>query len=164
MRPPVSGKPLLFCDIDGVLSLFGFPAHSVPDGTWAQVDGIAHRLSARASRHLLDLSEAFEVVWCSGWEDRANDHLPHLLGVGPFPHLSFPVAAGAEHWKLASVEEYAGERPLAWIDDDLNEACHAWAERRSAPTLLVPTEPAVGLDDELAARLRAWAASIAETV
>jgi hypothetical protein len=153
---------LLYCDIDGVLSLFGFPAHSVPDGTWAQVDGIAHRLSARASRHLLDLSAVFEIVWCSGWEEKANEHLPHLLGLGPFPHLSFPVEPGAEHWKLASVEAHAGTRALAWIDDDLNEACHAWAARREAPTLLVASEPATGLDDELAARLKAWATSVVE--
>ena len=147
---------MLFCDIDGVLSLFGFPAHSVPEGTWAQVDGIAHRLSARASRHLLDLQDVFEVFWCSGWEEKANEHLPHLLGLGPFPHLVFPPGAGAEHWKLASVEEAAGERAIAWIDDDFNAACFRWAAARPAPTLLVPTEPALGLTDELAEGLRTW--------
>jgi len=158
--PRVSRRPLLFCDIDGVLSLFGFPADSVPEGTWAQVDGIAHLLSARASRHLLDLREHFDVVWCSGWEERANEHLPHLLGLGPFEHLSFPREPDAEHWKLATVERAAAGRALAWIDDDLNDACHAWAARREEPTLLVPTEPATGLDDDIAARLKAWAESL----
>ena len=158
--PEVSLKPLLFCDIDGVLSLFGFPAHSVPEGTWTQVDGIAHLLSARASRNLLDLDAHYDVMWCSGWEERANEHLPHLLGLGPYAHLSFPRNPQAEHWKLATVREAAAGRALAWIDDDFNEACHAWARAREEPTLLVPTEPATGLTDELAQQLRAWAESL----
>jgi hypothetical protein len=159
-RPEVSWRPLLFCDIDGVLSLFGFPAHSVPEGTWTQVDGIAHLLSARASRHLLDLDGHFDVMWCSGWEEKANEHLPHLLGLGPYEHLSFPREPQAEHWKLATVADNAAGRPMAWIDDDFNDACHAWARTREEPTLLVPTEPHTGLTDELAAQLRAWAESL----
>ena len=159
-RPEVSCKPLLFCDIDGVLSLFGFPADSVPEGTWAQVDGVAHLLSSRASRHLLDLAGHFDVMWCSGWEERANEHLPHVLGLGPYEHLSFPYEPEAEHWKLATGEKAAAGRAMAWIDDDFNDACHAWALARREPTLLVPTEPHRGLTDEHAERLRAWAVSL----
>lgn len=153
-------RPLLFVDIDGVISVFGFAAHAVPPGTWTQVDGIAHLLSAAAARHLHALDESYELVWCSGWEEKANEHLPHLLGLGPFPHLSFPYRAGSEHWKIESVIEHAGERPLAWIDDDFNDACHTWAAGREAPTLLVATDPARGLDDEAAERLVSWAKSL----
>jgi len=148
---------LLFVDIDGVLSLFGFAPHAVPQGTWTQVDGIAHLLSATAAGHLHRLASRFEPVWCSGWEEKANEHLPHLLGLGPYSHLTFPITEGSEHWKLESVRAHAGDRPLAWIDDDLNPACHAWAARREAPTLLVDTDPATGLTDAVAARLVAWA-------
>jgi hypothetical protein len=151
---------LLFCDIDGVVSLFGFPADSVPEGTWAQVDGIAHLLSARASRHLLDLTAHYDVMWCSGWEEKANEHLPHLLGLPAFAHLSFPHETQPEHWKLRTVEASAAGRPMAWIDDDFNEACHRWAAERDQPTLLVPTEPHTGLTDEIAEGLKAWAASL----
>jgi hypothetical protein len=150
-------RPLLFVDIDGVVSLFGFAPDAAPPGTWTQVDGIAHLLSATAARHLHALASRFELVWCSGWEEKANEHLPHLLGLGPFPHLSFPLGAGSEHWKIESVERHAANRPMAWIDDDFNEACHAWAQRRPAPTLLVPTDPSRGLDDACAERLVAWA-------
>jgi hypothetical protein len=150
-------RPLLFVDIDGVISLFGFPADTTPPGTWCQVDGIAHLLSATAARHLHALSGDFELVWCSGWEEKANENLPHLLGLGPFAHLSFPFDPDCEHWKLKSIEAHAGERPLAWVDDQHNAACHVWAAARPAPTLLVATDPARGLDDEAAATLRAWA-------
>jgi hypothetical protein len=153
-------RPLLFVDIDGVVSVFGFAPQAAPQGTWAQVDGIAHLLSATAARHLHALRSQYELVWCSGWEEKANEHLPHLLGLGPFPHLSFPLRAGSEHWKIESIEIHAADRPLAWVDDDHNAACRAWAERRAAPTLLVATDPARGLDDEAATRLEAWAAAL----
>ncbi len=151
---------MLFVDIDGVLSLFGFDPTRVPARcSWHQVDGMIHLLSHDAAEHLLALDEEFELVWCSGWEDRANDHLPHVLGVGPYPHLTFG-DEGAGHWKLASVQRHAGDRPVAWIDDDVNDAVHEWARRRSAPTLIVETQPATGLTPELAERLRAWAQAL----
>src|SRR2546423_1337008 len=150
-------RPLLFVDIDGVISLYGFPPEAAAEGTWTQVAGIAHLLSAMAARHLHALTDSYELVWCSGWEEKANEHLPHLLGLGPYPHLSFPVGNGSEHWKLASIVAYAGDRPLAWVDDAHDDSCHAWVAARKAPTLLVPTDPAVGLDDAGAAELRRWA-------
>jgi len=163
--PQMSAKPLLFCDIDGVISLWGFGEDSRPPGTYASVDGIPHFLSTRAAEHLLDLVSDFELVWCSGWEDKADEHLPGLLGVpSGRPHLSFDAHTRAEvsaraHWKLEAIEEHARDRPLAWIDDAFNDACHAWAAARAAPTLLVATDPATGLDDEAAAALQAFAAA-----
>jgi hypothetical protein len=160
-------KPLLFCDIDGVLSLFGFRLDECPIGNWHTVEGIAHFLSTPACEHLHDLQDAFEVVWCTGWEERANEHLPHLVGLGPFPHVSLERNAGRgtrAHWKLAAVEGHAGSRPLAWIDDAVNDACHDGAAGRATPTLLVATEPARGLGDTESAALRAWARELGASV
>jgi Swiss Army Knife RNA repair-like protein len=157
-------KPLLFVDIDGVISLFGFASDRRPAGAWVNVGGVLHLLSATAGAHLLALAEAYEVVWASGWEERANDHLPHALALPePLPFLTFGVPPGGAHWKIAAIEAYAADRPLAWIDDTLDAACHEWAARRPAPTLLVPTEPHTGLTDEDVARLTAWARSLAPT-
>jgi hypothetical protein len=163
--PQMSAKPLLFCDIDGVISLWGFGEDTRPPGAYASVDGIPHFLSTRAADHLLDLAAHFDLVWCSGWEDRADEHLPGLLGVPKgLPHLTFDGRSRAQvsaraHWKLEAIDEHAGDRPLAWIDDAFNDACRAWAQARSAPTLLVATDPSTGLDDEAAAALRAFAAA-----
>ena len=95
------------------------------------------------------LADSYELVWASGWEERANDHLPGILGVPELPYLGFDGKArfGSAHWKLPVLEEYAGERPLAWIDDSLDPSCYEWAEARQAPTLLVPTDPAIGLEE-----------------
>lgn len=147
-------------DIDGVISLFGFQAGSRPEGSFHSIDGIPHFLSAMATKHLLALWRIFDLVWASGWEEKANDYLPHLLDLpSKLPHLSFDRSPGRAnaHWKLAAIEDYAADRPLAWIDDAFNDACHEWAYTRVAPTLLVQTEPHTGLTDREAGLLEEWA-------
>jgi hypothetical protein len=161
--PPNGQKPLLLVDIDGVLSLFGFDATSRPDGSFHSIDGMLHFLSASAGEHLLALSASFDAVWCSGWEEKANEYLPHLLRLpGPLPFLSFarPPSGGQAHWKLDAIDDHAGRRPLAWLDDAFNEACWDWARARPAPTLLVATEPARGLTDLEVQRLLEWSAAL----
>jgi hypothetical protein len=165
----MSTRPLLLVDVDGVISLFGFPAHAQPAGRFETVDGIAHFLSATAGEHLRRLTDAFEPVWCTGWEEKANEYLPHALGLdGPWPHLSFerhaaPGQSLRGHWKLDAIDAYAGGRALAWIDDAHGDACETWAAARQAtgsPTLLVTTEPAVGMTERDVERLLAWAAEL----
>ncbi len=151
--PQIVHKPLLFVDIDGVISLFAFAPDRRPPGAWANVDGVPHLLSATARAHLLELSEHFELVWASGWEEKANEHLPLALRLpGPLPYLTFAPADTHGHWKLAALEAHAGDRPLAWVDDGHDDACRAWADARDAPTLLVATDPATGLTGTHVAR------------
>src|SRR5258707_1096530 len=122
-----SRSPALMLDVDGVISLFGFDPTTPPPGQYRSVDGVIHFLSATAGPLLLRLAERFELVWCTGWEEKANDHLPYYLDLpGPLPFLSFDRAVGRTHahWKLDAVDAYAGpDRPLAWIDDAFDEHC-----------------------------------------
>ncbi len=96
---------------------------------WLNVEGIVHLISANASEHLHRLAAPFDLVWCSGWEEKANEHLLGALVLpAALPFLTFPAQEGAtRHWKLAAIEDHAGERPLAWIDDAHDESCRAWA-------------------------------------
>ena len=168
------GKPLLLVDVDGVISLWGFPMDRRPGGAFVAVDGLPHFLSHEAGRHLHALSHAFDLVWCTGWEEKADEYLPGALGLPRgLPFLSFDghmqagtgnprgVVRGAEppygHWKLGAIDACAGDRPTAWIDDAFNEACRAWARERPAPTLLVETTPDEGLVERHAEQLLAWA-------
>jgi hypothetical protein len=159
-------SPILLIDIDGVISLFGFDPASPPDGKFLLVDGIPHFLSTEVARLIGGLQADFELVWCTGWEEKADEYLPLALGLpAGLPHLSFDSAAGAaaapRHWKLPAIEAYAGpDRPLAWVDDAFDESCHEWAAERTAPTELVATEPAVGLTARQAADLTRWARSL----
>jgi HAD domain in Swiss Army Knife RNA repair proteins len=157
-------RPLLLVDVDGVISLFGFDPRHPPPGKFEMVDGIAHLLSASAGEHLRRLGEEFEPVWCTGWEEKANEYLPHALGLDKsFPYLSFAGAVPQVngHWKLAAIDRYAGRRrPLAWIDDAHDERCGRWAAERPGPTLLISTEPATGLSPEHVEQLLSWAAQV----
>ena len=166
-KKPASDRPILAVDIDGVISLFGFdqpiePGRVDPEkapGEFHLIDGMLHCIALETGPRLNRLGETYELVWASGWEDRANDHLPDILGVPTLPYLTFDGRAqfGTAHWKLEALDEYAGSRPLAWIDDNLDESCYEWSEKRSAPTLLVPTESDVGLTEAQVEALETWA-------
>jgi hypothetical protein len=150
-------------DVDGVLSLFGFDHVAPPPGFPVLVDGTPHWLSSDAGKLLMRLASTFECVWCTGWEERAEEHLPRLLGLpGGWEHLSFrdrPEESG--HWKLAAIEARVGtHHPVAWVDDAHDAACHAWAAARPGPTLLVATRPEQGLTAEHVERLEAWASAL----
>ncbi|MEX0620958.1 MAG: hypothetical protein WD181_05190 [Solirubrobacterales bacterium] len=188
----MSQLPILAIDVDGVISLFGFDTPPPPSAVaWHLIDGTPHCISLPAGERLNRLSDQFELVWATGWQERANDRLPQVIGVGPLPVIEFDlptperldgtvtttaedggepqpgsvggsVSAGsvAGHWKLDALDRFAGSRPIAWIDDSLDESCFEWAEQREAggsPTLLAPTEPEIGIEEGHVAALEAWA-------
>jgi HAD domain in Swiss Army Knife RNA repair proteins len=153
-------KPILFVDVDGVISLFGFaPDVGQLPGPLHWIDGVAHCIPPAVGERLVRLAEDFDLVWATGWEERANDWLPEILGLpGELPFLTFDGRArfGSAHWKIEAIDAYAGDRPLAWIDDCIDQSCHAWAVERSAPTLLVPTESDLGLTEKHMETLLDW--------
>jgi hypothetical protein len=153
-------RPILAVDVDGVISLFGFEEPPSRDkARYEMIDGMVHCISLPAGERLLRLSRVYDLVWATGWEDRANDYLPNILGLPELPHLTFNGAArfGSAHWKLGPLDEYSRGRPLAWIDDNFDESCYEWARDREQPTLLVPTEPQLGLEEVQVEALAAWA-------
>jgi hypothetical protein len=156
-------RPLLAIDVDGVISLFGFdepPARDV--ARFELIDGMVHCISLSAGERLARLGEFYEMIWATGWEDKANDYLPNVLGVPELPVLSFEGAArfGSAHWKLGPLDEYSEGRAVAWIDDSFDDSCYEWARERGTPTLLVPTESAIGLEEAHTEALISWAKSL----
>jgi Swiss Army Knife RNA repair-like protein len=154
-------QPILFLDVDGVISLFGFsPGAGELPGHFHWIDGVAHCIQTDVGERLARLAERFELVWATGWEEKANEYLPHILGMrqAELPCLTFEGRAvfGSAHWKLGAIDEYAGDRPAAWIDDNIDDACRLWAASRDAPTLLVQTESAVGMTDDHVDQLLEW--------
>lgn len=177
MQAKEHSRPLLLVDIDGVISLFGFSPGDLRDGGreggFHSIDGIPHFLSTAAAENLLGLVSVFDLAWCSGWEEKADEYLPHLLGLpSGLPFLRFErngmydevARVTRAHWKLDAIDAYAGpRRPLAWIDDAFNDACQEWAAARPGPTLLVQTAPEIGFAEREAALLMEWADSLAPT-
>ena len=140
--------------------MFGF--EETPDRSTAKfelVDGMVHCISLPAGERLRRLAEHYDLVWATGWEDKANYYLPNLLGLPEFPHLTFDGAArfGSAHWKLGPLDEYGRGRAMAWIDDNFDESCYQWARDRTEPTLLIPTEAHLGIEEAHTEALIAWA-------
>jgi hypothetical protein len=156
-------RPVLAVDVDGVISLFGFddpPARA--QARFELIDGMVHCISLVAGERLLRLAEHYDLIWATGWESKANDYLPNLLGLPELPHLSFEGAArfGSAHWKLGPLDEYGKGQALAWIDDSFDDSCYEWARNRTEPTLLMPTESHLGLEEAQVEALIAWASGL----
>ena len=101
-------------DVDGVISLFGFegPISGAP-GRFHLINGMAHCIPDGIGGMLERLASSYEIVWATGWEDRANERLPDILGLpGQLPFLTFDGRArfGTAHWKIDALDRYAGER------------------------------------------------------
>jgi len=162
MTSSTPDKPILFVDVDGVISLFGFaPMESELPGRFHWIDGVAHCIPDVVGERLIRLADRFDLVWATGWEEKANEYLPFILGLPEpeLPCLMFQGKAvfGSAHWKLDAIDDYAGGRPAAWIDDNLDETCRLWAVHREAPTLLVETRSPTGMTEEHVDELLAWA-------
>jgi hypothetical protein len=162
-QQPPDDHPVLFLDVDGVISLFGFHPSGPPPGTFHSVDGIIHCIGADVAARLGRLKEAYELVWATGWEEKANEYLVHILELpGELPVLTFDGRAvfGSSHWKVEAIDDYARGRAAAWIDDNLDERAEEWAAKRQEPTLLVQTESALGITDEHVERLLRFASGV----
>ena len=72
-----------------------------------------------------------------------------MLGLPELPHLTFDGAArfGSAHWKLGPLDEYGDGRPWPGSTTTSTTAATSGRERRVEPTLLVPTEPHLGLEE-----------------
>jgi hypothetical protein len=152
--------PVLFVDVDGVISLFGFNPSGPLPGTFHSIDGILHCIGSDAAGRLAKLARRYELVWATGWEEKANEYLIRILEMpAELPVLTFDGRAvfGSSHWKLDAIGDYARGRPAAWIDDNLDERAETWAARREEPTLLVRTESALGITDQHVELLLRWA-------
>ena len=154
---------LLLLDIDGTLC----PVGPGPDVAMRHLSIGSGSVSFRAdlSDVLAELAARYELAWATAWQDNANLLLAPVLGLPPLPVVRFTEAAadevGLRHtgrtWKLPSVQRFAADRPLAWIDDELHGDAYAWAAARRIPTKLLSTDPRRGIVDQEVRSLLAFA-------
>ena len=143
-------RPLLLLDIDGTLVPLGPPdgidlLEPPVGGDHAYV-----RYRPELSGWMARLAEAFELVWATSWGVDANHVLSPLLGLPPLPVVPITDEAGpGETLKLPAIRRFVGERPFAWIDDDIGEDARTWVDLRVevSPGHLVMTQADRGIDE-----------------
>ena len=154
-------RPILLVDVDGVLN--PWQAKDCPPGfgEYNFFPGERVLLSPNHGELLLSLAQAYDLMWATAWEHRANRLICPVLSLPELPVIEFPLSGRDLYFrKLPAVIEAVGNRPCAWIDDEHRPDHYTWAERRGVPTLIVDIDPAQGLTSDVAARLAEWAAAL----
>lgn len=136
----------------------------VPDG-YEYNDEWNVYVSKDNTRRLHELMLDLDIVWCTGWCDGANDAIGPLHDLPELPVINLFHGNPIEdpiHWKGGAIKEYVGDRPFAFVDDDIHEDGLLWADHRSktTPTLWIKTNHRVGLTDEDVNTLRSWAKEV----
>jgi hypothetical protein len=154
-------RPYLLLDVDGVLNPFAAEVCPEPYREYDFFPGEdAVRLADVHGEWLRDLARTFDLVWATGWGHQADQFIAPTLGLPRLPVILFPRIAFDPALKVPAIDDYVGDRPLAWLDDIVTPEAQSWAAARTAPTLLVAVDPAVGLTAEIVAELKRWAAGI----
>ena len=159
---PADPRPVLLVDVDGVLNPWNAPHTPDGYGEYHFFPGEPVLLSPGHGELLTSLMPAYELVWATAWEHRANRLISPVLALPELPVIEFPLSGNDLFFrKLPAVAEAVGDRPCAWIDDEHQTDHYTWAEQRAAPTLLIDIDPAVGLTRDVIATLADWAAGLA---
>jgi len=170
-------RPVVALDVDGVLAAdpdwisAGAPAlHALgyrPHGyDGPGPDGLAAHatvwLNAEHEVWLREVTErGVELVWASSWGHLAAEWIALQLRLPTMPVIQVPHHGPGFGWsaKLAAIRQWVGDRPLAWIDDQLGGKEPAWAQDRSdagIPTLIIQTDPGRGLERHHIDELLTW--------
>jgi hypothetical protein len=156
-------KPLLLIDVDGVLNPYA--AESCPEG-YRDFDFFEGeepvRLADIHGKWLRDLATLFDLAWATDWGDEAHRLISPVLGLRKYPVIVFPPTPFAPAEKVPAVRDFAGDRPVVWVDDVVTPEAERWAAERGTPTLLLRADPVVGLTEELVSRARAWAEELTQ--
>lgn len=148
----------MLLDLDGVLNPFG--ASTCPAGYVEHEFHPGEGPSRYCPGHgawIRELAAAGDLRWASTWGDDANTLLAPLLGVDALPVVELPPLPFRPEQKVPAIAGAAGDRPVAWIDDNHTDAGRTWAAGRAEPTLLVPVDSAVGWTRADVDRVLEWA-------
>jgi len=133
---PVSNKPWLFLDLDGVIS--PLPTEEMKEDIYHHDAGPPPGFmtwenalyNMYVSEHLgvwsTQLDQAFDVIWSSSWGELLIDSVAKPLGLDHWPVLQIPFshAEGSTYavgYKAAAIRQFVEQhpRPFEWCDDQL---------------------------------------------
>lgn len=163
---------ILAVDVDGVLNALG---RGALDEGWRdeQVTAFGHSLRIRCNpahgaRLLAIAAETgAELVWCTTWEEMANQRIAPLVGLPELPWvpmapgfagLRFSECRSVGSTKAKAMAAYAAGRPFCWLDDEPDAAFELLGH--PTPHLVVQVACEDGLQDEHFEQARSWLAGL----
>jgi hypothetical protein len=141
----------------------GYVEHRWKLSRWSRRKPLVMWLNPDHGRQLTDLADraGLQLAWATTWEHQANTMVAPVLGLPPLAVVDFDPPG--EHWKYRAVTRFAGDRPLAWLDDDFDlypGPRDAFLERRQGKsTELVRVDPHFGMTAAHLDAVERWAAS-----
>lgn len=164
----MSGRPAILVDVDGPLNPYaakptrrpaGYTTHRIRPAGFPRP--LRVWLDPSHGPWLLSLAEAADadLVWATTWEHEANEFIAPRLGLPSLEWIDFDGRGSdhrdGRHGKVSAITAWAGERRIAWLDDEFQRADPAWAAARPG-TLLVPVDAREGIGIEHLERVLAF--------
>jgi len=145
-------SPLLFLDVDGVLNPFPDCPPGFTEYDFFPEDDEPVRLAALHVGWLRELAAVFDIVWASGWGEDANRLLSPFFNLPELPLVTLPPIPFEPHEKVPGIAVFAGDRPAAWVDDNVTRSAGVG---RAAQTFHTARRGALGKGSRASRRRRA---------
>lgn len=166
----MSERPWLLIDVDGVLNPLvvadGFEIHELTPTGWVG-PALNVQLSAQHGDWILALTDVFDLVWATTWEESANRLIAPIVGLpNDLPVIPFAEPRLRHEWDISfkspAVARYVGSHPFAWLDDSITDADTEWFSTVEGIGAyhLQAIDPTVGLTVADCAEVRRWAAGL----
>lgn len=151
----MNNKPFFLIDIDGVLNPDWSNSEAKKNGIrriWhVQSGSVRYRmlLNPTHGSWLNELSEFFQLVWATTWQDEANDAIRHKLGIPELPVIYFTSKEWVtNHSKVPDVLNYVGDTPFVWIEDDLTDRDREMLKNSGTNHRIFEIDPKIGFQRE----------------
>jgi hypothetical protein len=92
-------RPVLLIDVDGVLNPWLAPECPPGFGVYDFFPGERVLLSPGHGELLTSLASAYELVWATAWEHRANKFISPVLSLPELPVIEFPLDGRDEFFR-----------------------------------------------------------------
>ncbi len=151
-----SSEPAIVVDIDGVLRVF---SDRKPEGYVTQLEYPLFAYNPQLATPLQELLDDTDGYYISDWRQNCHDHIGRVLGLPELDWINtdgYPLLPRGPSHRALAIEALFGERPVAWIDDEITDADHRWAEQRETPTLTMAPQEDVGLTPKQIVLVDSW--------